>query len=73
MDYLLLFSRTEDDHMQHLETVLSRLKSEELFVASKEFSFMQLETEFLGLIVGKNGIKVNPKKAKVIRTWPKPK
>lgn len=73
MDDLLVFSKTEDDHMRHLETVLSRLQSEELFVASKKCSFMQLETEFLGLIVGKNGIKVNPEKAEVIRTWPKPK
>lgn len=70
---LLFFSKTTLEHLEHLETVLSRLKSEKLYVATKKCSFMAKETEFLGLLVGTDGIKFNPSKAEVIRTWPKPK
>lgn len=60
MDDLLIFSKPEKEHLHHIETVLSRLKSEELYVSPKKCSFMMEETEFLGIIVGLAGIKVNP-------------
>lgn len=72
MDDLLIFSRNEKEHLRHLEIVLSRLKSEELYVSGKKCSFMFPETEFLGLFIGKDGIKINPERADVVRTWPKP-
>ena len=34
---------------------------------------MKTEIDFLGMVVGKEGIRVNPKKVEVLRTWPKPK
>ena len=67
-----MFSKTEEEHLQHLETIVARRKSEELYVARKKCEFMTRETEFLGLLVGSNGIKVNLAKAKVISSWPKP-
>lgn len=73
MDDLLIFSKTETEHLSHIEIVLSRLKSEELYVATEKCSFMMEETEFLGLIVGGRRIKDNPAKASVIREWPTPK
>lgn len=72
MDDILVFSNTEEEHLHHLEMVLSRLKSEKLYVSPKKCSFMMEETEFVGLLVGRRGIKVNPEKARVVRTWPKP-
>lgn len=72
MDDLLIFSKTRAEHMQHLETVLSRLEAQELYVAPRKCSFLQPETEFLGMIVSRDGIRVNPEKVKVIQDWPKP-
>lgn len=46
MDYLLLFSKIEEEHLRHLETILSWLKAEQLYVARKKCSFMLEETEF---------------------------
>ena len=34
---------------------------------------MKNELDLLGLVVGKEGIRVNPKKVEVLKTWPKPK
>lgn len=72
MDDLLVFSKTPEDHLRHLDTVLSRLQSEELYVSPNKCCFMEEETEFLGLIVGPNGIRVNPQKVEVLQDWPRP-
>ena len=73
MDDLLIFSKDEESHIRHLETVLSRLKENKLYVSPKKCEFMKNELDFLGLVVGKEGIRVNPKKVEVLKTWPKPK
>ena len=72
IDDLLVFSKDEDSHMRHLEKVLSRLKQHELYVSPKKCAFFEEEMDFLGLLIGKHGIKVNPKKVEVLKTWPKP-
>jgi len=73
MDDLLIFSKDKESHYKHLEIVMSRLEEHELYVSPKKCSFMQENIEFLGLIIGNDGIKVNPEKVEVLRTWPKPK
>jgi len=72
IDDLLVFSKDEQSHMRHLEIVLSRLKEHELYASPKKCEFFKEEMDFLGLVIGKDGIKVNPKKVEVLRTWPKP-
>lgn len=72
IDDLLVFSKDEESHMRHLEIVLSRLKEHELYVSPKKCEFFEQEMDFLGMIIGMNGIKVNPKKVDILRTWPKP-
>jgi Reverse transcriptase (RNA-dependent DNA polymerase) len=72
MDDLLIFSNNEEDHMRHVEKVLMRLKKHELYVSPKKCLFMSTEMEFLGFIVGKNGLLVDPKKIEVIESWPRP-
>lgn len=67
-----MFSNTEEEHLQHLGTIPTPLKTEEVYVEKNKCEFMTRETEFLGLIVGRNGIRVNPDKAEVIGTRPKP-
>lgn len=49
MDDLLVFSKKEQEHLKHLETILDRLELEELYMSKKKCDFMTQETEFLGL------------------------
>jgi hypothetical protein len=72
MDDLLIFSKNEEDHMRHVEKVLMRLRKHELYVSPKKCVFMGTEMEFLGFIVGKDGLRVDPKKIDVIESWPRP-
>jgi hypothetical protein len=72
MDDLLIFSKNEEDHMRHVEMVLQRLREHKLYVSPKKCVFMSTEMEFLGFIVGKDGLRVDPKKIEVIENWPRP-
>ncbi len=73
MDDLLIFSKDEKSHLEHLNPVLSRLKDHKLYMSPKKFEFMKSEISFLGMIVGKGKIKVDNKKVEVLKNWPKPK
>ena len=73
LDDLLIFSDTLEDHMMHLEAVLSRLQEHKLYASAKKFSFLQTEVEFLGLIVGRDGVHVGKDRVEAIEQWPKPK
>ena len=43
-----------------------------MYVSPKKCEFMKEEIDFLGLVIGKQGIRVNKKKVEILRTWPKP-
>lgn len=72
MDDLFVYSKTPGEHIRHLDLVFSRLEKGQLYVSPKKCEFMTEETEFLGLIVGRNGVRVNPEKVAILRDWPRP-
>lgn len=67
MDDLLIFSKDELSHIRHIELVLSRVKEHKLYVSPAKCEFLKKDIEFLGLIVGNNGIQVNPKRVDVLK------
>lgn len=72
LDDILVFSDTREDHLRHLRIVLTRLKDNELYVGKNKCELMRSETEFLGLIVRRNGVRVGDDRRKLIRDWPIP-
>ena len=72
MDDVLIFSKDEESYLKHLEIVLKRLQEHELYVSPKKCEFMREEIDFLGFLVGKKGLRVNPEKIEVLKTWPMP-
>ena len=73
MDDICVYSKTLAEHLQHLETIFSLLRKECLFANLKKCTFAVHELKFLGHIIGKDGIKVDPVKIEVIKKWPIPK
>jgi hypothetical protein len=72
LDDILVFSKTPKEHQEHLKQVFEILRSHQ-FVASREKSHFNLpEVNYLGHIVGRDGIKVDPKKVEAVHNWPKP-
>ncbi len=72
LDDILVFSKSPEEHVQHLQLVLQRLRDHDLYAKSAKCSFNQPELEFLGHVVGSDGIKVDPKKTAVVRDWAVP-
>ncbi|XP_071933836.1 uncharacterized protein [Coffea arabica] len=65
-------SKSLDEHVEHLRLVLSALRENRLFANMKKCVFCTPEVNFLGYIVGANGISVDPAKVKAILEWPTP-
>lgn len=73
LDDILIFSKNEEEHLRHIQEVFDRLRQHGLKLKLKKCSFFKRETEYLGFIINKNGVKPNPDKVKAIRNLPSPK
>jgi hypothetical protein len=73
LDDILVFSRTRAEHSKHLCLILERLRSAGLYAKLPKCHFFQSEVKYLGLIVGCDGIKMDPAKIKIIEEWQAPK
>ena len=54
LDDILVFSRSRQEHIKHLELVLERLHREKLKINLEKCSFLHEELVFLGFIISKN-------------------
>jgi len=63
---ILVYSRAKDEHTTHLRTVLQTLREHQLYGKLKKCGVWLKEVVFLGHVVSKEGIKVDPKKVKAI-------
>ncbi|KAJ3500263.1 hypothetical protein NMY22_g19316 [Coprinellus aureogranulatus] len=73
LDDILIFSRTQEEHDAQVKLVLDRLKGARLFANPKKCEFDKSEVEYLGYLIGADGIKMNPKKLATIAEWPVPR
>ena len=72
LDDVLIYSKTEAEHIAHVNAVLSTLASENLRVKLSKCSFAQDSTSFLGYRVSSQGLSVDPKKVAAVADWPLP-
>ena len=72
MEDLLIFSKSHEQHLQHLRIVLHLLRRHRLFVKPSKCTWLRHELSFLGHLVGQDGIKVDPAKIQMVRDWPRP-
>ncbi|VDH92570.1 Hypothetical predicted protein [Mytilus galloprovincialis] len=68
----LVFSRSFEEHLSHLEQVFTRLRDANLTLKPSKCVFAAKEVKYLGHIISKEGIKVDPEKTKAISTFPVP-
>jgi len=73
IDDVIVFSTSLQEHMISLEKVFKRLNEANLKIQLNKCEFLKRETEFLGHIVTKDGIRPNPKKITAILNFPIPK
>ncbi|KAG8489038.1 hypothetical protein CXB51_017121 [Gossypium anomalum] len=73
IDDILVFSRDEEEHAEHLRTVLQILREKQLYAKFSKCEFWLREVGFLGHIVSAEGIRVDPSKISAIVNWSPPK
>jgi hypothetical protein len=69
LDDILVYSKIEEEHEQHLRMVLQVLREHQLYAKLSKCSFYQRQIHYLGHIISKEGIAVDPEKVEAIREW----
>ncbi|GKD83585.1 putative reverse transcriptase domain-containing protein, partial [Tanacetum coccineum] len=69
---ILVYSRNEEEHGEHLKTILELLKEEKLYAKSSKCEFCIHTVQFLGHVIDSKGIHVDPAKIKAIKDWASP-
>ena len=72
-DDILIYSKSLNDHIEHLTCVLSVLRKEKLYANLKKCTFCTDHVVFLGYVVSSQGVAVDEEKIKAIQDWPTPK
>ena len=67
-----MYSKTLEEHKEHLAKVFQELKEHKLYVNSKKSEFFLKEIKYLGHIISKDGIRMDPKMFKIRQEWPQP-
>ena len=66
IDDILVYSENKEDHAEHLRIVLSRLREHKLYAKFSKCEFWLRKVPFLGHILSKNGISVDPSKVQEV-------
>ena len=72
MDDTIIFSRSVEEHLVHLEEVFGRLRQANVKLNPKKCSFVKQKVEYLGHVVTPEGVSPNPDKVRVVQEFPTP-
>ncbi|GJV13195.1 putative reverse transcriptase domain-containing protein [Tanacetum coccineum] len=64
---ILIYSKNEKEHEEHLKLILELLRKEELYAKFSKCEFWLLKVQFLGHVVDSEGIHVDPAKIESIK------
>ncbi|WVZ76386.1 hypothetical protein U9M48_024363 [Paspalum notatum var. saurae] len=72
IDDILVYSKNEKEHEEHLRIVLSRLREHKLYAKFSKCAFWLKEVAFLGHILSAKGVVVDPSKVEDVLNWKQP-
>ena len=72
IDDLLIFSRSLEEHLDHLRLVMNRLRQAKLKLKPTKCHFVRHSVEFLGHIITSSGLSPNPKQVAAVQDFPVP-
>jgi len=72
IDDILIYSKNEEDHAQHLRIVLQRLRDHHLYAKFTKCEFWLDSVKFLGHTIPSEGISVDPTKVQEVMDWKAP-
>jgi hypothetical protein len=72
IDDILVYSRSEEEHEDHLHLVLLKLRDHRLYAKLSKCEFWLKQVAFLDHIISKGGISVDPSKVQDVLSWNTP-
>ena len=69
IDDILVYSKNEEEHVKHLGAMLRLLRQHKLYVKLSNCNFFYTEVHYLGHVISKESIAVDPKKIRAIMEW----
>ncbi|XP_070032382.1 uncharacterized mitochondrial protein AtMg00860-like [Nicotiana tomentosiformis] len=72
IDDILIYSRSREEHEQHLWVVLQTLRDSQLYAKFSKCEFRLDSVAFLGHVIFAEGINVDPNKIETVQNWPRP-
>ena len=73
LDDILIYSRNEEEHEDHLRLTLQLLRENQLYENMSKCEFYRDRIQYLGHIISEEGISVDPEKIEAIMSWPTPR
>ncbi|MBW0471783.1 hypothetical protein O181_011498 [Austropuccinia psidii MF-1] len=73
LDDIMVFSKSEEEPVTHMSTVLSRLRANNLFAKPSKCLFHVSSVEYLGYVVSSEGLKMDQENIQQILNWPPPR
>ncbi len=72
IDDILIYSKSEDEHIEHVRTILTHLHEHQLFVKADKCEFHVQHTTFLGYHISHHGVEMDNSKIQAVTGWPQP-
>ena len=72
IDDILVYSRSKEEHAEHLCIVLKTLEEHKLYAKFKKYDFWMEKFHFLRHVISKEGVSVDPAKVEAVGNWPRP-
>ena len=73
LDDILFFIKIWEEHLQHVEQILSALQDHGLYANNEKCYFGMKSINYLGYVIDSKGVHVDPKKIQVIKDWLAPR
>ena len=72
VDDVLFYFKSQEEHEEHLRIVLQILRERKLYAKLKKCEFWLSQVVFLGHVISKDGITVDPNKIEAVVNWDRP-
>ncbi|XP_073357951.1 uncharacterized protein [Aegilops tauschii subsp. strangulata] len=69
IDDIMVYSKNEEEHKEHLRLVLEKLREHQLYAKFSKCEFWLKEVGFLGHVISREGIAVDPTKVQSVTEW----
>ena len=72
MDDVLIYTETLEEHRKMVRQVLKKFADNKLFLKHEKCTFEADEVEYLGVLVSKDRVRMDPAKVSAVKDWPRP-